>query len=315
MNSKSVYILTALSVLVVGIAVAMVAIFCIKQPYTPSEDVLSFDEGLSNEDIESLPNIVGGSVSEGEVQTTSGMYFKDLTAVADEGYVFAYWVNGTSKICGDKTITVRATSTSGLATTVSACTPVFFLEENVGYIDNATDFASFVTAVASDATDGMLFKLTADINVPTLTSSLGVFRGVFDGNNHAISGFNLNGSGLFSSINGGVVKNLILSDCEISSSQATFVGSFAGSINDGLVSRCLSYADVKNTVVGGRAGGIVGVCSSTDVRSMLFSCGFYGTLSAESAQQQIAQNGTIEGTTTESCAVFRPKNEGAISIS
>ena len=119
---------------------------------------------------------------------------------------------------------------------------------------------------------------------------------------------------MFASVNDGVVKNLILANGSITGNEPTFIGSFCGTINNGLISRCLSYLDVTNTINGGRAGGIVGVCSSSNVRSMLYSCGFYGTVTAEIPQQMIAENGTISGTTTDSCAVYRPKNEGAFGV-
>ena len=317
MNNKSVFGLTILSIIAaVGVAAAMVLIFALKQPYNPPEDALSVEEIISTGDVEGSVNIVGGSVSQGDVQTAEGMYCKDLTAVEEDGYVFVYWLNGTTKLSGDKTITIRSTSLNSLQTAVAACVPVFWeIDKNIILINTAEDFVDQVVAdTQNNETEGNIYKLTADINVPSLTGSLGVFRGVLDGNNHAISGFKINGSGLFDSLNGGVIKNLILSDCEVASSTAQFIGSFCGSINSGLISRCLSYADVKNTLVGGKAGGIVGACSSTDVRSMIYSSGFYGTVTAETAQQQIVFNGTITATTTESCAVYRPKNNGAINI-
>ena len=50
-------------------------------------------------------NIVGGSVSQGDVQTAEGMYCKDLTAVEEDGYVLAPQIGAGVKHSTDNTFT------------------------------------------------------------------------------------------------------------------------------------------------------------------------------------------------------------------
>lgn len=314
MDNKTMFFLITSSVVAVVCAVALIAVFLINSQFKPSEDTMNAETDITV-DLQNQQSLVGGTSVQSDIQTTEGKYYRELTAVADSGYVFAYWRNSTTKLCGDEKITLGAASLDALSSAVSSCTPVFVAQSNVVTISNTTEFNQTIVAdTASDATEGKIYKLTSDISGLTISSSLGVFRGVFDGNNHSISFGTLSGSGLFSSVNGGVIKNLIISDGVVSGAEPVFVGAFCGSINNGLLSRCLSYANVSNTIAGGYAGGLVGVCSSTDVRSMLFSCGFYGSVTAENPQQMIAKNGTLTGSTTESCAVFRPKTEGAIYV-
>ena len=312
MTTKSVWLIVVLSIAVVGILGAMACVFVLQNQFTPNQDALSVTEDISTTDIQNDMVIVGGSVVQGDVQTAEGMYYKNLTAVADEGYTFAYWQNANTKLSGDQQITLSATSQNALSSATNACVPVFVSTQNVFVINNLEDFNNTLVAdISSDQTADKIYKLATDLTVSSLQTSTGVFRGVLDGNNHSINGFSVTGCGMFASVSGGVIKNLILSNGSITSTEQPFVGSFCGSINNGLISRCLSYLDLTNTIANGSAGGIVGSCSSTDVKSMLFSCGFYGTLNADNTQQMIANNGTISGTTSESCSVFRPKNNGA----
>ena len=312
MNTKNIFLLSSLGIVVLGLVVALCVIFFVREPYVPSLDSLDATTDITTSNVENQQSLVGGSVEQTDVQTAEGMYYRELSAVADEGYVFAYWKNSTNKLSGDEQITVGASSLDALSSAVAACSPVFVEKNNVVLISSASDFLSKLVADTNqDQTTGKIYKLTQDLGNINVSSSLGVFRGILDGNNHSISCSQISGSGLFSSLNDGVIKNLIFADGKIEGTSAVFVGTFCGSINNGLISRCLSYAQVENQLAGGYAGGLVGVCSSTDVRSMLFSSGFYGSVTAETPQQMIGQNGTISGSNVESCAVFRPKANGA----
>lgn len=314
MNAKSILLVTFFSIVVVGIVSAMLVLAFIPNIYKPSQEVLTIQNITQTDTPASL---TGGSVNQGEVQTVEGSYYKELTAVADEGYTFAYWENNGSKLAGDITITLRANSVEVLNSLSNACTPVFISNQNVFNISNLDEFNSVLVAhINSGTTSGKIYKLTGDINSysngsSAITLSLNTFSGVLDGNNFALRDVFINGAGLFDSIDGGVVKNLVLANGSLNSNLDTYIGSFAGSINNGLISKCVSNLYVNNLKADGYAGGIVGVCSSTTVKSMLYSCAFYGALSADNSDQMIANNLRINTAGVYACSVFRPKYNGA----
>lgn len=314
MNTKSALLITFCSVFLVGVVAAMLVIAFVPNAYKPSEDVLTI-QNITQTD--TPLNTVGGSVAQGEVQTVQGSYYKEITATADEGYTFAYWQNSDVKLSGDIKLTLRATTIDTLNTLASACTPVFVSNENVFLINDIADFnAILVRDINNGATAGKIYKLTQDINsysngANAITLSLNTFSGVLDGNNHAIRDVYINGAGLFDTIDGGVIKDLILSSGSLNANNETYIGSFAGSINNGLVSRCVSYLLVSNSKVDGYAGGMVGVCSSTTTKSMLYSCAFYGTLYSANSDQMIGSNLKLDNQGVYACSVFRPKYDGA----
>lgn len=310
MKSKYLYLIVSLSVVAALVALAVFAQLLIKNPYKPSADTLDVDEIEISGDAQTTPP-VGGDVVQADVEALNGKYYRTLSAVADDSHVFAYWTNSRCKLSGDVEITLSSATLDGLSAAINSCVPVFISKTNVCNISTQTDFNSFVTDVTNNETENKMYVLQADIYGLNLSSSLGVFRGVFDGNNHTLSGFALSGNGLFTSISGGVVKNLILSDGKIETNNSQYVGGVCASINEGLISRTLCYLEIKNSIANGYAGGIVGSCTSNDKKSMLFSCGFYGTVDAENAQEMIAYNVNYNGTNEKSCVVLKPKNNGA----
>jgi hypothetical protein len=118
------------------------------------------------------------------------------------------------------------------------------------------------------------FILTADIDMEgqvftTAIIAASCFTGTFDGNDHKITNFTINGGddlGLFSCIDySGSVKNLGLENCSVSGSY--YVGGLAGG-NDGTISNCNSTGMVSGTyyvggLVGGNWNGAIGDCYST----------------------------------------------------
>ena len=109
------------------------------------------------------------------------------------------------------------------------------------------------------------FKLVADINLSAYSASdfnmIGVFTGVFDGNNHTVSNFSFSDSsygvryiGLFRYVgDSGDIKDLGVIDANIDGS-GQYVGCLAGQ-NNGSVSNCYATGDIS---VGSRVGGLVG---------------------------------------------------------
>ena len=312
MSTKSVFLTIFFSAVIIGISCALVILAFAPPVYVPSEDAMSVEVVDDSIDVSSLPSLVGGSVSQGDTQTKSGAYYCTLTANADDGYTFGYWQNGTTKLSGDVSITLSASSLDGLTNLTKACAPVFVANENVFEIADMVDFAGvLVRDVNNDQTAGKLYRLTADIHNynTTITLSQGVFRGILDGNNHEIGNIYVSGAGMFAGLDGAVVKDIILNGAV--SANATYAGGLCGSINNSLVSRCLSYINVVNTAEEGYAGGIVGVCSSPSVRSMLYCCGFYGSVRATNADQMIGNNVSINANNLKACAIFKSKYNGA----
>lgn len=319
MNTKSVFLTIFFSLIIVSVSGALLILAFAPEKYTPGEEVLNIEVVDDSVDVSSQPVLVGGNVVQGQTQTAEGAYYCTLTAKADAGYSFGYWQNGTIKLSGDSTITLSASSVDALNTLTRACSPVFVSNENVFEIADMTDFAGIlVRDINNDATSGKIYKLTADIfNYSTgaspISLALGVFRGIFDGNNHSIGNIYINGAGMFEALDGAVVKDIILSGSV--NSNSNYAGGLCGSVSASLVSRCLSHFNIANTAEEGFAGGIVGVCSSASVRSMLFCCGFYGSISANTADQMIGSNLSVNAANLKACAIFKPKYNGAIKKS
>ena len=170
-----------------------------------------------------------------------------------------------------------------------------------------TIYVTDVAGLATMATKPMdKFILQNDINASGFDVDISSFAGELDGGMHTISGL---GRALFNTINGGVVRNVILDGVDVSENtngyagaicneatgdarifncgvlsgevDGTYAGSIAGKI-DGYarVINCYSYA----TVSGGTWGaGIVGYnnyqSTNADVRTMVMNCMFYGEIS------------------------------------
>ena len=315
MTTKSVFLTILFSAIALAISGALVILALSPEPYVPSGETLNADMVDDSIDLSSMPNLVGGSVVQSDVQTTQGAYYCTITATADNGYTFGYWQNGTTKLCGDVSITLSSSTVDGLNNLVRACTPIFVANANVEEIADMTDFTGIlIRDINNNTTEGKLYKLTADIadysTVGNITLPLGTFRGILDGNNHSIGNIYINGAGMFEALDGAVVKDIILNG-SINSSNP-YSGGLCGSINNSLLSRCLSHLYVGNTANNGCAGGLVGVCSYSSARSMMFSCGFYGTIRAKTADQMIGSNANFDATGVKTCAIFKPKYNGAI---
>ena len=315
MTTKSVFLTILFSAIAIAVSGALVILALAPEPYVPNSDTLNAEMVDETVDLSSMPTLVGGSVVQGDVETAEGAYYRTITASADSGYTFGYWQNGTTKLCGDVSITLSSSSVDGLNNLVRACTPVFVADANVEEIADMTDFSGIlIRDINNNTTEGKLYRLTADIanysNIGSIGLPLGTFRGILDGNNHSIGNIYINGAGMFEALDGAVVKDIILNGSI--NSNNPYSGGLCGSINNSLLSRCLSHFYVTNTANNGCAGGLVGVCSAAASRSMMFSCGFYGTIRAKTADQMIGSNANFDASGVKTCAIFRPKYNGAI---
>ena len=148
----------------------------------------------------------------------------------------------------------------------------FYYFEEQSLIYTADDLVDFLEDVA-DGKCTKCCKLMADIDIsgidwavvwPTAKAS-SEFRGVFDGNNHTLSGLTYNEGankgcrfGMFRTVGkDAIIKNLTFTDVNINCENSDSIGVCAGVVTD---SATISGVNIKNgTVKGGsNVGGIVG---------------------------------------------------------
>jgi hypothetical protein len=155
--------------------------------------------------------------------------------------------------------------------------------------------ANDLLLLAADANDyGKSFILTADINMEgqvftTAIIAAGgsiVFTGTFDGNDHKIRNFTINGGsnsylGLFGRVNtGGSVKNLGLEDCSVNGSlDSWYIGGLVGGNSYGSISNCYSTGSVSGYQY---FGGLVGYNYSGNI----INCYSIGTVSGSSYSER-----------------------------
>ncbi len=123
-------------------------------------------------------------------------------------------------------------------------------ELNIG---TAAELNSFMTAVnGGNSYQGYIVKLTADIDMSSYTckpigTESAPFRGVFDGNGHTVSGYNVASNGkynaMFGVINGATVKNLFLGNSTVKGGY--FSAALVGNNVNGRVINCGSDSDVE----------------------------------------------------------------------
>ena len=156
-------------------------------------------------------------------------------------------------------------------------------------IYGTTDFTNFVTNVNNGTTASACYKLGTDVSASGMDAITTAFTGTFDGNGFTISNL---GHALFNSVNGGVVKNVILDNVSISGgtnvgaicNEATgasriyncgilATSSTTGKDDDGydVISSCSSSVSGS-----GYVGGIVGLL---DGSSRVINCFSYANVS------------------------------------
>lgn len=131
-------------------------------------------------------------------------------------------------------------------------------EQSLNKIGNVYSLSSNYVLTA----DVLLSNDFKPIGYDAETSSWLGFSGVFNGNNHTITGstynFETENAGLFYSLNGASIKNLTLKSFKISGDYST-VGVLAGSANNSAVSNVsVENSSITNTKSNGVAGGLIG---------------------------------------------------------
>ncbi len=183
-------------------------------------------------------------------------------------------------------------------------------------IEVASDYDKFIAKVNADEA-GAYYRVVGDFSASGAAEITKSFTGTFDGGYHTISGLS---HAIFNTIDGGTVKNVMLSDVSISSGTdvgaiannvtgtsgkmgavyncGVLSGSVSGSDNVGSlvgilgstengdfsyarVINCFSYAEVSG---GTNVGGLVGYnwysSTSANLRTMVMNCMFYGNITS-----------------------------------
>ena len=336
-------------VIALCLVVALVCVYVLQPtgatPNTTLEqgntDVIETEEGFIEPSAAATTDpVTEGGVTKGTVswELVDENYYQ-ITAIPHESkpvdqdkssFVFAYWQtsNGT-KISGDQTIRVKTYNTGNADVMAREYVPVFIQETNstggqTGLVHYVTDITSLSdTNLAANGAAGHIYILQNDLVLTDPFTPIGAngtaFAGVLDGNGHSIENLTIVGSGtntgIIAALNGGVIKNLTIRSGEISSATANgFVGAFAGTMQNGLISRCVNHAAVYSTGSGGTAAGIVAQATlptndaAGTLTSSIYCCENYGAIRGNFVGAIIFDNETFTSTSEVLPAAYLIKN-------
>lgn len=163
--------------------------------------------------------------------------------------------------------TLYISSAKGLATFRNIVNGSFESDIIVKYQDNTNSAYTFFAGISQLNINAVL-ENDIDLKNESWTpignsSSDKTYEGTFDGAKYEIKGLNINSSdtnpiGLFGSIKGGTVKNLVVQGSITSS---YFTGGITGYLNGGTIENCVNNVEITNSAVNG-TGGIVGYVAS-----------------------------------------------------
>lgn len=174
---------------------------------------------------------------------------------------------------------------SGTTITIHNTEEMTLLAQNV---NNGTTYSGYTFLLARN----LVYDInTANRYTPIGNSNSKYFAGTFDGQNHTISGINLNGEGrqgLFGTIAGATIKNLTLSASTINCTSNSYAGGIIACVDNGVtIENC--HVSVENCHVSGSvtiesgnsSGGIVGKTEKGDVS--ITGCSSGATVSTRSS--------------------------------
>ncbi|MGD0785896.1 MAG: GLUG motif-containing protein [Sedimentisphaerales bacterium] len=191
-------------------------------------------------------------------------------------------------------------------------------------IANVHDLLTLANTVADY---NKCFIQTADINmagraspIAIIAASTGtyssfegtVFSGTFDGNDHKITHFTINGGsnisylGLFGRIDGGSVKNLGLENFSVSGTYL-YIGGLAGRSLHGNITNCYSTGTVSGSSNSTYIGGLVG---SNSTGNSITNCYSTGAVSGASGSSEI---GGLAGVNSSSGSIWDCYSTGTVS--
>ncbi len=171
------------------------------------------------------------------------------------------------------------------------------------YINNQTDFEVFVDMASTTA--GATYHYILQTNVDAGSSITIPFSGTFDGGGYTISGLS---HPLFNTVNGGVVKNVMLKNVQISGSGN--VGAIAGETsgytriyNCGILPSNNKYENESSYVSssGGNCGGLVGLLNDD---SRVINCFSYANITGGSTVAGIVGYNNFASTAEESAGKY-----------
>lgn len=153
-----------------------------------------------------------------------------------------------------------------------------------------------VTSLSQITSANDNYRLDADIDASGFEGFSFTFSGTLDGGYHTISGLT---QPLFTSVDGGTVKNLVLDKVHIAS--GTNVGAVCGTATGSArIYNCgVQSSDGSSSLAGTTVGGLVGtIAAGSSVR--VVNCYNYATVSGTSYSAGIVgrNQGTVSGTTT-----------------
>ncbi|MDO4541848.1 MAG: InlB B-repeat-containing protein [Bacillota bacterium] len=157
------------------------------------------------------------------------------------------------------------------------------------------------------------YTLTQDITVTTPVAS---FSGTLDGNNKTITVncTNDEAAGIFSSLNGATIKNLIIKANVTATSEAG-KAAYAGALAANAIKATITNCSVSGTVTvsgngsGSSVGGLIGKGSSLDIS------GCWSTAAVKSEQQNASVGGLVGTATEAETAINNCYNSGAVTTS
>lgn len=162
------------------------------------------------------------------------------------------------------TVTLYISNADGLATFREIVNGTLTEDISVRYNDNSTSKHDF-SANSPQLNINAELKNDIDLNnvswIPIGKNSTEGYKGTFDGAKHEIKGLIINSSdtnnpqGLFCSVYGGTVKNLVVQGSITSS---CYTGGITGYLNGGTIENCVNNVEINNSATTGTTGGIVG---------------------------------------------------------
>lgn len=153
---------------------------------------------------------------------------------------------------------------SGTTITIHNTEEMTLLAQNV---NGGNTYSGYTFLLARD----LVYDInTANRYTPIGNSNSKYFAGTFDGQNHTISGINLNGSGrqgLFGSVSGGTIKNLKLTSSTINCTSNSYAGGIIACVdNDNGVTIENCHVSESVTIKSeNSSGGIVGKTDKGDI--------------------------------------------------
>ncbi|MGN0470821.1 MAG: phosphatidylinositol-specific phospholipase C domain-containing protein, partial [Acutalibacteraceae bacterium] len=212
---------------------------------------------------------------------------------------------------------------NGFCTICGQYQPATLNSNNVYEIGNAGQFFWFASLVNNDRTFADFDKqnaganavLVKDINLENREwSPVRDYTGVFDGQNHTISGLKItktpHDTGLFRSVYG-TIKNFTVKGEMIISADGDYIGGAVGYADGAKITNVASYVNISNTAGALKhVGGVIGYIANKD--TFVDKCVYYGIMDIKDSHDCI---GGIVGYSNAGARISNCANYGTVSAS